>query len=161
MTPPFPSVPEKTSRPAVETTQTLPLLPIRDIVVFPSMMLPLAVGRDKSIRALEEAMASHRKIFLAAQKRDHTDDPQKDDIYAIGTIAEILQLLKMPDGTLKILGEGRSRGRVLRFNAAADRGFIEVEIESLREDCPITPEVEALQRQSTQLFEQFVKLDRR
>src|SRR5258708_983989 len=161
MTPPFPSVPEKTSRPAVETTQTLPLLPVRDLVVFPHMMLPLAVGRDKSIRALEEAMASHRRIFLAAQKRDHTDDPQKGDIYSIGTIAEILQLLKMPDGTLKILVEGRSRGRVLEFHAHPERGFIEVELEELAETCPLSPEVEALQRECAQLFEQFVKLDRR
>jgi ATP-dependent Lon protease len=147
--------------PAVLVTQSLPLLPVRDLVVFPHMMLPLAVGREKSIRALEEAMASQRKIFLAAQKRDHTEDPQKEDIYAIGTIADILQLLKMPDGTLKILVEGRSRGRVKQFLSPADRGFLEVDVEELSEPCPSTPEVAALQRECTQLFEQFVKLDRR
>jgi ATP-dependent Lon protease len=153
-------IPEKGTRP-VALTLTLPLLPVRDIVVFPHMMLPLAVGREKSIRALEEAMASQRKIFLAAQRRDHTEDPQKDDIYAIGTVAEILQLLKMPDGTLKILVEGRSRGRVVHFSAQSDRGYNEVEVEPLDENVAITPEVEALQRQSVQLFDQFVKLDRR
>src|SRR5436305_6557383 len=109
------TIPDKASTAASSNATALPLLPVRDLVVFPHMMLPLAVGREKSIRALEEAMASHRKIFLAAQKRDHTDDPQKEDIYSIGTIADILQLLKMPDGTLKILVEGRSRGRVLHF----------------------------------------------
>src|SRR3954471_10280678 len=99
-------VPERISRPTVQLGTILPLLPIRDIVVFPHMMLPHAVRSDKSIRALEEAMASHRKIFLATQKRETTTDPQKEDIFSIGTIAEILQLLKMPDGTLKILVEG-------------------------------------------------------
>src|SRR5437763_17175698 len=116
MTPPFPGLPDKASRVATDIDTLLPLLPVRDIVVFPHMMLPLAVGREKSIRALEEAMASQRKIFLAAQKRDQTDDPQKEDLYASGTIAEILQLLTMPDGTVKILVQGRSRRRALQFN---------------------------------------------
>jgi ATP-dependent Lon protease len=155
------TVPDKSSHVTVDTTVTLPLLPIRDIVVFPYMMLPLAVGREKSIRALEEAMAGQRRIFLAAQKRDTTEDPQKEDLYTIGTVAEILQLLKMPDGTLKILVEGRARGKVLQFNPVAERGYTAVTIEEIAESSPSTPELEALQRECTQLFEQFVKLDRR
>ncbi|OGR93092.1 MAG: endopeptidase La [Elusimicrobia bacterium RIFCSPLOWO2_01_FULL_59_12] len=152
---------DKTSPPALQTRATLPLLPVRDIVVFPHMMLPLAIGREKSIRALEEAMASHRRIFLAAQKRDHLEEPQQDDIYEIGTVADILQLLKMPDGTLKILVEGRSRGRILQFIPRTEPRYMEVEIEELNETCELAPEIEALQRQCVQLFEQFVKLDRR
>src|SRR4029077_5436123 len=145
----------------LEFGRKLPLLPVRDIIVFPYMMLPLAVGRDKSVRALEVAMASHHRIFLAAQKRVQTEEPQKDDIFTIGTIAEILQLLKMPDGTLKILVEGKARGRVLQFNTPSEQGYIEVEIEEIQEDGTATPEIEALQRQCVQLFDQFVKLDRR
>jgi len=154
-------IPAEKSNRTNTTPLALPLLPVRDMVVFPAMMLPLAVGREKSIRALEEAMASHRKIFLAAQKRDQTEEPQKDDIYAIGTIADILQLLKMPDGTLKILVEGRARGRVNEFFNRADRGFTEVTIDELSENWTKSPELEALQREASQLFEQFVKLDRR
>src|SRR5580765_4418684 len=112
-------LPDKTERQTTDTGTSLPLLPVRDIVVFPYIMLPLAVGREKSIRALEEAMTSHRKIFLAAQKRDNTEEPQQEDIYSIGTIADILQLLKMPDGTLKILVEGRARGKVTAFHPHA------------------------------------------
>jgi ATP-dependent Lon protease len=153
--------PEKASRPGAHLGGPLPLLPVRDIVVFPSMMLPLTIKREKSIRALEEAMASHRKIFLAVQKKDETEHPDKDDIYGIGTVVDILQLLKLPDGMLKILVEGRSRGRVLQFNSLADKGYIEVTVEELKETINRTPEVEALQRECVQLFEQLVKLDTR
>ena len=124
------SAPEKASGRTASIPGKLPLLPVRDIVVFPHMMLPLAVGREKSVKALEEAMAGHHMIFLAAQKRVQTDDPHKEDIFPIGTIAEILQLLKMPDGTLKILVEGHARGRVTHFHPLAERGYTEVDVEA-------------------------------
>lgn len=154
-------LPDKASSSDAHLMTTLPLLPVRDLIVFPHMMLPLTVGREKSIRALEEAMASHRRIFVAAQKTDRAEEPQPDEIYDIGTVAEILQLLKMPDGKLKILVEGRSRARILRFAPTSERHCLEVEIEHLSESIEMTPDVEALCRQCTQLFEQFVKLDRR
>src|SRR5438105_8947556 len=134
-------LPEKLAGRRVHLPGKLPLLPVRDIVVFPHMVLPLAVGREKSIKALEEAMGAHHMVFLASQKRVQTEDPQKDDIFPIGTIAEILQLLKMPDGTLKILVEGHARGRLHLFKPNSERGFIEVEIEVISEVMSVNPEV--------------------
>jgi ATP-dependent Lon protease len=138
----------------------LPLLPVRDIVIFPAMVLPLAVGRDKSIKALEEAMASHRLVFLVAQKHVQTEDPSPDDIYRIGTVAEVLQLLKMPDGTLKVLVEGIQRGRWTDFRLN-NRGYVEVDLQLISEEAEKNPEVEALMRRSVSLFEQYVKLNAR
>ena len=138
----------------------LPLLPVRDIVVFPAMVLPLAVGRDKSIKALEEAMSTHRLVFLVAQKHVQTEDPSPDDIYPIGTVAEVLQLLKMPDGTLKVLVEGVQRARWTDFRLN-NKGYVEVELKLLVETQDKTPEVEALMRRSISLFEQYVKLNPR
>src|SRR5262249_33091219 len=96
------------------TPRGLPLLPLRDIIVFPYMVVPLFVGRDKSIRALDFAMARDKEIVLCAQKKAKTNDPGADDIYTTGTIAEILQLLRLPDGTVKVLVEGKRRARVRR-----------------------------------------------
>ncbi len=154
-------IPEPLSSRTVNIPPKLPLLPVRDIVVFPYMVLPLAVGREKSIKALEGAMAGHHMIFLAAQKRVQTEDPQKDDVFPIGTIAEVLQLLKMPDGTLKILVEGRARGRMHEFYPSGSDGYVEVDVERLEEKLSVTPEIQALMRQCQQLFEQYVKLNRR
>ena len=94
-----------------ETLQ-LPVLPLRDVVVFPHMVIPLFVGRDKSIQALDQAMESDKRILLVAQKSAETDDPGADDLYPIGTLAQVLQLLKLPDGTIKVLVEGVARARV-------------------------------------------------
>ena len=138
----------------------LPLLPVRDIVIFPAMVLPLAVGREKSIKALEEAMSSHRLIFLATQKNVQTEDPSPDDIHRIGTVSEVLQLLKMPDGTLKVLVEGIHRARWTDFRVS-DKGYVEVELNILAETAEKTPETEALMRRSLSLFEQYVKLNTR
>ena len=138
----------------------LPLLPVRDIVVFPAMVLPLAVGRDKSIKALEESMATHRLVFLIAQKHVQTEDPSPDDIHEIGTVAEVLQLLKMPDGTLKVLVEGVQRARWTDFKLSA-KGYVEVDLQLLSETQVPTPEIEALMRRSVSLFEQYVKLNPR
>ena len=92
-------------------TRTLPVLPLRNIVVFPHMVVPLFVGRDKTVRALEEAMRGDKQILLVTQKNENEDDPQVDAIYETGVIAKVLQLLKLPDGTVKVLVEGASTRR--------------------------------------------------
>ncbi|MCG8100108.1 MAG: LON peptidase substrate-binding domain-containing protein, partial [Candidatus Thiodiazotropha taylori] len=94
-----------------DTANIVPVLPLRDVVVYPHMVIPLFVGRDKSIQALDSAMQSNKQILLAAQKSADVDDPDIDDMYGIGTLANILQLLKLPDGTVKVLVEGGERAR--------------------------------------------------
>ncbi len=138
----------------------LPLLAVRDIVVFPYMMIPLAVGRDKSIRALEKAMAENHLVFLGVQKKIQTEDPGKEDLYSVGCVAEILQLLKMPDGTLKILVEGVRRAKLLDFNVN-DEQYVEVEIEIFTKKETVSPGIKALMRSVLALFEQYVKLNQR
>ena len=98
----------------------LPLLPLRDIIVFPFMVLPLFVGRDKSVLALEKSMAEQKSIFLSAQRNPSNNDPQPADIFEIGTIANILQILKLTDGTMKVLVEGLQRGRIETFKENPD-----------------------------------------
>src|SRR5882672_4934234 len=139
----------------------LPLLPVRDLVVFPRMVVPLDVSRTKSVKALEEAMTAQHLVFVASQKLAETEDPQENDIYQIGTTAKVLELLKMPNGQLKILVEGQARGKVRQFRSVNGKGFIEVDVEILEEGVEISPEIQALMRQSAQLFEQYVKLNRR
>src|SRR3989475_1170554 len=101
-------------------TRAYPVLPLRDIVVFPHMIVPLFVGREKSIRALEEVMRSDVYILLATQKNASDDDPATDSIYEVGTLASVLQLLKLPDGTVKVLVEGAVRARVLKYSDRTD-----------------------------------------
>jgi ATP-dependent Lon protease len=137
----------------------LPLLPLRDVVVFPHMVIPLFVGRPRSIRALEAAMESGKSIMLAAQKSAGKDDPTPEDVYEIGCVATILQMLKLPDGTVKVLVEGTQRAHV---NSIRD-----VETHFTSEVTPLTPdesagaEVEALRRAIVSQFEQFVKLNKK
>src|SRR5690606_17943366 len=100
------------SESSATNTNELPLLPLRDVVVYPHMVTPLFVGRDKSIAALEEAMATDKQILLVAQKNPAEDDPKSEDVYSVGTIASILQLLKLPDGTVKVLVEGGARASI-------------------------------------------------
>jgi ATP-dependent Lon protease len=100
--------------------QEVPVLPLRDVVVYPHMVIPLFVGRDKSIRALDGAMATDKQILLIAQKSADVDDPRVKDLYEIGTLANILQLLKLPDGTVKVLVEGSQRARIDRFLTTED-----------------------------------------
>src|SRR5258708_1742880 len=119
---------QTTPAPPVQSPTQLPLLPVRDVVVFPSMVLPLDVSRPKSVRALEEAMAAHHLIFIATQKSLETEDPQAEDIFPMGTVAKILELLKMPNGQLKILVEGQSRGRLRDFRNLTERGYTEVDV---------------------------------
>src|SRR5881296_3492197 len=94
----------------------VPLLPLRDIIVFPHMVVPLFVGRQRSIRALEEAMNKQKQILLAAQREAKTNDPAEEDIYRVGTLGIVVQLLRLPDGTVKVLVEGKRRARILRFH---------------------------------------------
>ncbi|KRA20156.1 MULTISPECIES: endopeptidase La [unclassified Lysobacter] len=138
----------------------LPVLPLRDVVVFPHMVIPLFVGRDKSIRALDLAMESDKRILLVAQKSAETDDPGAEDLYAIGTLAHVLQLLKLPDGTIKVLVEGVSRVEVdavaERDGALAGQAHV-VEPAIDREE----REIEAIARSLMTLFEQYVKTNRK
>ena len=113
-------------------TTTLPLLPLRDIVVFPAMVVPLFVGRDRSIKALETAMQMDRMIFLASQKNAQQTNPEKEDIFEIGTIAQIIQLLKLPDNTIKVFVEGRQRGTIKRFIEGDE--FFRVEVEAMKDE---------------------------
>ncbi|MFH1624731.1 MAG: endopeptidase La [Pseudomonadota bacterium] len=136
-----------------------PLLPLRDTVVFPYMVVPLFVGREKSINALEDALKNEKGIFLASQKAAQSEDPSEDEIYRVGTLGTIIQLLKLPDGTVKVLVEGKKRGRIKRF--IPNTQFFLVSIEEIKEFCEITKEVEALMRRVKSSFETFVKLNRR
>lgn len=134
---------------------SLPLLPLRDIVVFPTMVVPLFVGRDKSVNALEKAMSGERKIFLAAQRKAKTDNPSETDIYRVGTVANILQILRLPDGTVKVLVEGDFRGKVLAFVPHPDHFLVQVEI--LEETSGESVEIEALRRGVRSAFESYGK----
>src|ERR1700684_4331890 len=113
-------------------TRSYPVLPLRDIVVFPHMIVPLFVGREKSIRALEEVMRSDNFILLATQKNASDDDPATSAIYEVGTLASVLPLLKLPDGTVKVLVEGAARARVLKYGDRAD--FFEAEAAPLADE---------------------------
>jgi len=133
----------------------LPLLPLRDIVVFPGMVVPLFVGRDKSVNALEKAMGTDKKVFLASQKKAKTDNPGEGDIHKVGTLANILQLLRLPDGTVKVLVEGESRCRILGFVPHPD--FFHVRLEPLEDEAIRTVQIEALCRNIRSTFEAYSK----
>ena len=138
----------------------LPILPLRDIVVFPHQPVPLFVGREKSVRALEEAMkADGKQILLATQKDKDDDDPAPDAIYDVGVVATVLQLLKLPDGTVKVLVEGRARAGIARFTDQPD--YYEAEIAYVAEDGAASAEAEALSRAVVEQFENYVKLNKK
>ena len=148
------------STPAEHPAPALPVLPLRDVVVFPHMVIPLFVGRDKSIRALDMAMEGDKRILLVAQKSAETDDPGAGDLHPIGTLAQVLQLLKLPDGTIKVLVEGLVRARVgaVREEEGALSGVAEVvESAETRE----SREVEAIARSLMSMFEQYIKTNRK
>jgi ATP-dependent Lon protease len=134
-------------------------LPLRDIVVFPHMVVPLFVGRDKSVRALEEVMRGDKQILLATQKNSADDDPATDDIFDVGVVATVLQLLKLPDGTVKVLVEGKARAAVIKFTGRED--FYEAEIAAIDEDDGEEHEAEALSRAVAEQFENYVKLNKK
>ncbi|WAC25945.1 endopeptidase La [Ancylobacter sp. SL191] len=140
-------------------SQTFPVLPLRDIVVFPHMIVPLFVGREKSIRALEEVMRNDTFILLATQENASDDDPSTDAIYKIGTLASVLQLLKLPDGTVKVLVEGISRAKVTHYTDRAD--LYEAEAVALEEEIGSKVEAEALGRSVLSEFDSYVKLNKK
>jgi ATP-dependent Lon protease len=137
----------------------VPLLPLRDIIVFPHMVVPLFVGRQRSIKALEEATQKQSLIFLSSQKDAKTNDPSEEDIYKIGTLGSVVQMLKLPDGTVKVLIEGKKRGRVARFVANPD--FFLVDVEEAPEVVERNTEVDALVREVHTTFENYVKLKKK
>jgi ATP-dependent Lon protease len=137
-------------------TRMLSMMPIRDVVIFPHMMTPFVVGRESSIRALEEALAGDKKIFLATQHDAAVDEPKPNEIYQVGTIANIVQSLKLPDGNIKVLVEGVERGKVLRISN--DEGHFRVSVQTKQFRTVSTPSLEQLVQRATSLFEQYVKL---
>src|SRR6266545_4311857 len=139
--------------------RTLPLLPLRDITVFPHMVSQLFVGRERSINALNEAMNRDKEIFLAAQKNAKTNEPTPDDIFAVGTVGTVMQLLRLPDGTVKVLVEGKQRARVKRYADSED--YFLVEVEELADISQLTVEIEALMRSLQGTFEMYVKLNKK
>jgi ATP-dependent Lon protease len=136
-----------------------PVLPLRDIVVFPHMIVPLFVGREKSVRALEDVMKDEKQILLIAQKDASQDDPGVDDIHRVGTIGTVLQLLKLPDGTVKVLVEGGARAQIQSFTETEN--FFQAEAIAIDEEEVDAPEVEALARSVISQFEQYVKLNKK
>ena len=137
-----------------------PLLPLRDIVVYPNMIVPLFVGREKSILALEEVMKEDKSLILVAQKDSANENPTKDDIYEIGTVATVLQLLKLPDNTVKVLVEGSSRAKIKKY--VDSDNFYQVEVDLIDDDDPIdSKELAALARTTLTQFESYVKLNRK
>src|SRR5579863_2642246 len=136
-----------------------PVLPLRDIVVFPHMIVPLFVGREKSVRALEDVMKDDKQILLATQKNAAQDDPSTADIFTVGTIGTVLQLLKLPDGTVKVLVEGGQRARITRF--AENEAFFQAHAEVIGEKQGTHQEIEALARSVVTQFEQYIKLNKK
>jgi ATP-dependent Lon protease len=136
-----------------------PVLPLRDIVVFPHMIVPLFVGREKSVRALEDVMKDDKQILLVTQKNAAQDDPAPDDIYTVGTIGTVLQLLKLPDGTVKVLVEGGQRARIVRFTD--HEAFFQAEAALINDQIGDRQEVEALARTAVAQFEQYIKLNKK
>ena len=142
-----------------QSTAAFPVLPLRDIVVFPHMIVPLFVGREKSVRALENVMQDDKQILLVAQKNAGNDDPAPAEIYSVGTVGTILQLLKLPDGTVKVLVEGSRRGRILRY--VDNDAFFEVEAELLDDESDEGRDIEALSGSAINHFEQYLKLNKK
>ena len=144
---------------SILTTDSLPVLPLRDIVVFPHMIVPLFVGRDKSIRALEESMAADKNILLVAQKDAQIDDPEPDEIHSVGTYSTILQMLRLPDGTVKVLVEGQKRVRLAQFSIMEDH--IAATYEEIDFPIPISAELEAMMRSIIDRLERYAKLNKK
>jgi ATP-dependent Lon protease len=131
---------------------TLPLLPLRDVVVFPHMVIPLFVGRPKSIKALEAAMESGRQIMLVAQKAAGKDEPKADDMFDVGCVSSILQMLKLPDGTVKVLVEGVQRANTHTVTETND--YFMGEVTPVQPETDATPEIEAQQKDPTRNLDQ-------
>ena len=139
----------------------LPVMPLRDVVVYPNMVMPLFVGREKSIRALEAAMMGNKQIFLVAQHQSAHDEPLSDDLYRVGTVSNLLQLLKLPDGTVKVLVEGVHRASVVRYIDEESR--IDATIKTVTEVVPADKkqEIDIMMRTVISQFEQYIKLNKK
>lgn len=137
----------------------LPVLPLRDIVVFPHMIVPLFVGREKSVRALENVMKEDKQVLLVTQKSPSVDDPNPEDLYLVGTVGTILQLLKLPDGTVKVLVEGSRRVKIKNYSGKTD--YLEASVEDITDSVPEGEEIDALARAVINQFEQYVKLNKK
>ncbi len=137
-------------------TRSLPMMPIRDVVIFPFMMTPFVVGRESSVRALEEALAGDRKIFLATQHDASIDEPKSHEIYQVGTVVNIVQSLKLPDGNIKVLVEGLERGKIQQVTD--DQGYLRATVRTSKYTTEVTPAIETAMQRVTSLFEQYVKL---
>jgi len=155
---PGPEGPSESSKPEIQA-DVLAVLPLRDIVVFPHMIVPLFVGREKSVRALEAVMKEDKQILLVAQKNASQDDPSVNDIYRIGTVSTILQLLKLPDGTVKVLVEGGRRAKITRFKET--EAYFEAHVEPLPDSTADRKDMEALGRTVVSQFEQYIKLNKK
>ncbi|MBP1605655.1 MAG: lon1 2 [Acidobacteria bacterium] len=140
----------------MDVYETLPIVPLRDVVVFPHMMMPFVIGRPASIRALEHALAKDKRIFLSAQHDAATDDPQPQDIYTMGCVANVVQSLKLPDGNIKVLVEGVERGRAVEWKE--DKGFFRVVVKIIQRPREAAGDLEGLMSRVVSLFEQYVKL---
>lgn len=142
-------------------SSSLPVLPLRDVVVYPHMVIPLFVGREKSIKALEAAMVDNKQIFLVAQRKSSNDDPGAEDVFSIGTVSTVLQLLKLPDGTVKVLVEGERRSQVKSYSQ--EQGYLEAELENIDEvkSKLQEQEIDILIRSLMSQFEQYIKLNKK
>jgi len=142
-----------------KNNNTYAVLPLRDIVVFPHMIVPLFVGREKSVQALEYVMHEDKQILLVTQKSPSEDNPGPEELYDVGTVGTILQLLKLPDGTVKVLVEGGQRVKVTKFKE--DKNYLEAEAQEISDATVVSEEVEALARAVITQFEQYVKLNKK
>src|ERR1700684_2246231 len=134
----------------------VPMMPVRDMVIFPQMMTPFIVGREASVRALEEALAGEKKIFLATQHDASVDDPKPEEIYQVGTLANIVQSVKVPDGNIKVLVEGAERAKIVQVTS--DEGFFRASIRVIPVKSEPSPQLQEVSTRVTGLFEQYVKL---
>src|ERR1700687_1007002 len=152
-------IPEHPVEPPAAEGQLAAVLPLRDIVVFPHMIVPLFVGREKSVRAIEEWMTEGKQILLLTQKNAGEDDPSSDGLYRVGTLATVLQLLKLPDQTVRVLVEGKSRARVKGFSPRTE--FFQALIEPISEQVGASQEIEALMGSLKSNFESYAKFKRK
>ena len=141
------------------SSSSIPVLPLRDIVVFPGMVAPLFVGRKQSVNALNHSMSLDKKIFLLAQKNSETDNPNKSDLYECGTVAKVLQLLKLPDGTIKVLVEGTSRAKLMTLNTSSD--FLSAKIKTVDTKFKNNNNLKALVKVVLEQFEDYAKVNKK
>src|ERR1051326_4971437 len=140
----------------MELYETLPIVPLRDVVVFPHMMMPFVIGRPSSTRALEHALGKDKRIFLAAQHDASVDEPQPNDVYTMGCVANIVQSLKLPDGNIKVLVEGIERARAVEWKE--DKGFYRVTVKMLPKKAEAAADAEGVMARVVALFEPYMKL---